>query len=105
MWPSGQPMAPDGSWTATMLLPVAMMSAAVSTPGTAGTGCAARARFSRTGIRTLGAARRTVLAARRTLGAACGTVVAARGMIGAGRQGGEGLAGVEHQALADERVQ
>src|SRR5256886_9906136 len=89
-------MARDGSWTATMLLPVAMMSAAVSTPGTTGTGCAARARFSRTGMRTLGAPR-TVLAAR-------GMVLAARGTVAAGRRG-DGLAGVEHQALADERVQ
>src|SRR6266516_4814115 len=104
MWPSGQPMAPDGSWPATMLLPVAMMSAAVSTPGTTGTGCAARARFSRTGMRTLGAPRRTVLAARGTVLAARGTVLAARGTVGAGRRG-DGFAGVEHQALADERVQ
>src|SRR5262249_32436627 len=109
MWPSGQPTAPDGSWTATMLSPVATMSAAVSTPGTAGTrgggyvACPggtgvggagpAWAGFSRTRMRTLRAARADVG------GTAGGGIPAA----GAARLAG--LAGVEHQALTDQRVE
>src|SRR5439155_3990048 len=110
VWPSGQPMAPDGSWTAAMLSPVARTSAAVRTPGTAGTeggGCVACpavgaaggadrswAGFSRTGMRTLQAAR-----------AAASGGVPATGVPMASAARRDGLAGVEHQALADERVQ
>src|SRR5262245_18415547 len=118
-------MAPDGSCTAAMLLPVAMTTAELTTPGTAGTRCARSAepaaagartacpswaRFSRTGMRTLGAARcsaraaRTAGAAQRTAGAALRTAGAARRTAGAGRLGAR-FARVEHQALADERVQ
>src|SRR5215831_20060207 len=120
MWPSGQPTAPDGSWTATMLSPVARTSAAVSTPGTAGTGggaCVAGpavagaggagptwAGFSRTGMRTLQAARAAASSGVPAAGVpVAGVPVAGVPVAGAARR--DGLARVEHQALADERVQ
>src|SRR5215475_1743239 len=65
-WPSGQPIAPDSSCAAAMVLPVVCISASVSTPGTAGirpaTGRAygsnwpesIRARLSPTGMRPRG---------------------------------------------------
>src|SRR5262249_49838728 len=89
VWPSGQPMAPAGSWTAAMLSAVARTPAASSTPGTVGTAARARgpgpawAAPSRTGMRALRAARPAPRP----------------------HPPGGGLAGVEHQALADERVQ
>src|SRR5215831_12814428 len=98
-----------------MLFPVARTSAAVSTPGTAGTAgvrgrgsvadapvAGARgagptwAGFSRTGMRSLRAARVPASVARAPAGTA-------RAPAGAARPAG--LAGVQHQALADERVQ
>src|SRR5262245_22557498 len=108
-------MAPDGSWTAAMLFPVARTSAAVSTPGTAGTEgvrgggnvagapvAGARgagptwAGFSRTGMRSLRAARVPPSAA---------GVPPSAGRAPAGAARPAGLTGVQHQALADERVQ